>query len=95
LDSFGRIGAFQWVAANPNKKTFFLAARVSGCASPHRIARGEIWFRSAESISRIPDFANHLSMTIETPNEYISSYQSLTWKTYSTATTTGEGGALR
>jgi hypothetical protein len=63
LDSFGRIGAFQWVAANPNKKTFFLAARVSGCASPHRIARGEIWFRSAESISRIPDFANHLSMT--------------------------------
>jgi hypothetical protein len=22
LDSFGRIGAFQWVTANPNKKSF-------------------------------------------------------------------------
>jgi hypothetical protein len=31
LDSFGRNGAFQWVTANPNKKSGRASARVSGC----------------------------------------------------------------
>jgi hypothetical protein len=30
LDSFGRIGAFQWVTANPNKKFLFLGHLVGG-----------------------------------------------------------------
>jgi hypothetical protein len=30
LDSFGRIGTFQWVTANPNKKFLFLGQRVGG-----------------------------------------------------------------
>jgi hypothetical protein len=62
LDSFGRFVAFQWVTENPNKKILLLAARVSGCASPHRIARREIWFRSAESIQGILFLAKILSL---------------------------------
>jgi hypothetical protein len=54
-------GLFNGLQRIQIKKTFFLAARVSGCASPHRIARGEIWFRSAESIQRIPIVAKILS----------------------------------
>jgi hypothetical protein len=39
LDSFGRIGAFQWVTANPNKKIFLLPFQASRNVSIDHLTR--------------------------------------------------------
>jgi hypothetical protein len=41
LDSFGRIGTFQWVTANPNKKKLFPYHTVAKISQPHLVSFSE------------------------------------------------------
>jgi hypothetical protein len=68
-------GLFNGLQRIQIKKFFLLAIRVSGCASPHRVARSESWFRSAESIQRIPVVAKILSPVIDSESKNITYYQ--------------------
>jgi hypothetical protein len=71
LDSFGRIGTFQWVTANPNKKTLFPYHTVPKMSQPHLVpfcgqasSQGPSSIRAEKkTIAHISDFRKQFTIS--------------------------------